>query len=204
MIRQSHSGYPDGPAGHHGIIGHSRRRGMIHSIKNILVIYIDTFRKIGLWLGWFLYNLDRVNDRIFDLVISHEPYKNWKFKLANFYRTRGTNDSSIFISAAAEAEYRLEAMGEVKKELSEGLVIVRHGKKHWVETPEDIENQLLYRCLYGLRLYKCIFDSYMKKMAGSPDRGEDPERQAYVPILTDEEIRQLLEAIDERQEDERK
>ena len=167
------------PAGRPRLYGHERRWGMIQSMKHILGIYADTFRKIGFWFGWILYNLDRLNEKVFDLLTSHEPYKDWMLELAFSVRKRGTNKPRLFQRAAGEALAEMDIMEENRD-----------------------DNPLLYRCLYGLKLYKLILGSYVGAITGASRQEDEEEREALGTILTDEEVRQLLEAIDERHDDE--
>jgi hypothetical protein len=148
---------------------------MIQSMKCLLGIYADTLRKIGFWSGWILSNLDRLNEKVFDLLTSHEPYKDWMLDLAFFVRKRGTDKAWLFQEAAGQALARMDRMGENRD-----------------------DNALLYRCLYGLTLYKLILGSYLGAITGASHQEDVEKREAFGAILTDEEVRQLLDAIDEK------
>jgi hypothetical protein len=103
-------------------------------MEKIISIYMDTFKKIWYWFGYALYLADRLNEKVFDLICK----RGW-FGFAGFIRTRGTRDDDLFLRAAGQAL---------------GMVILL--------TDED--DQLLFRCLYGLKLYKNIFGFYWNKV----------------------------------------
>jgi len=119
----------------------------------LLLIYKDTFWKTWLRLGYFIYLVDRLVEKFFDLMTKI----GW-FKLAGLIRTYGTGRTMAITRASA-----------------------------WATTVIDISdegnNWPLWRCYYGWSLLKETLISYFKTEKPVPSTS----------ILTDEEIRQLLD-----------
>jgi len=94
---------------------------------------MDTLYKLWLKLGWLLYKVDRLNEKLFDKLVDI----GW-LRLALYLRSYGTmplkskDDFNLFAAAAAYAEYYTE----------------RAGHK---------DNHSINRCYYGLSLFDQVF-----------------------------------------------
>lgn len=136
------------------------------SVEGLVFIYWDTLWKIWIRIGYFIWLIDGLTEKVFDLIVGTIGYG----KIASFFRTYGTRSMTPCWKACARAS----AM---------------------IESRDEGENQRLWRCYYGWALFKETLLSYFKKMPEIP----------CAPILTDEEVGQLLEAMqkkeDEKQQD---
>jgi hypothetical protein len=107
----------------------------------IIIIYVDTFYKLWLKLGFFLYKIDRFNEKLFDKLID----KGW-LNLAIYLRSYGTtraetkSDFNIFPIAAGHAEFYTD----------------RSGHKG---------NNSINRCYFGLSLFGQVFKYHSKKIS---------------------------------------
>ena len=100
----------------------------------LLLIYQDTFWKIWLRMGYLLYLIDCLMERIFDFIIAKTSWNNF----ASFVRTYGTNEVSTIQRAGAWASF---------------LIDIR----------DEGENWPLWRCYYGWAIFKETWISYFKK-----------------------------------------
>jgi hypothetical protein len=102
-------------------------------VQKIIRFYLDMFVVLWMKLGYLLYLVDKLSEKLFDWLID----RRW-LDLACFIRTYATNDSGIWIYAAVAA-------GVIAEELDEG------------------ENRTLYRCYFGLQLFARIFEIHLKR-----------------------------------------
>jgi hypothetical protein len=104
----------------------------------LLFIYKDTFWKIWLRLGYLLYLVDRLIEKLFDLTTKI----GW-FKIAGFIRTYGTGSMDPSTRASAWADTVIDVRDEG-------------------------ENWLLWRCYFGWTLFKETLISYFQRRPALP------------------------------------
>jgi hypothetical protein len=106
----------------------------------LIIVYVDTFYKLWLKLGYFLYKIDRFNEKFFDKLID----RGW-LNLAIYLRSYGTTSSkskdafNIFPIAAGHAEFYAERSGNKK-------------------------NHSINRCYYGLSLFGLVIKYHIAKI----------------------------------------
>lgn len=113
-------------------------------------LYAQTFLKLGLWFGYLLYQLDRLNEKVFDLMSN----RGW-YNLAMFIRDRGTKTDHILQIAGGNAS-------ALTDEYCERYDLI---KRYVTVDGSDHSNEWygVYECFYGLQLYKLIFCDYGRR-----------------------------------------
>jgi hypothetical protein len=107
-------------------------------------------------------------EKVFDIIMA---IGFWLLPMASFIRSYGTMKSNLYIKASGWAS------GHIKG-LYDG---------------EEDDNQLLYKCYYGLYLHRFIWEARFNMVANFILR---KPKKPHVSILTDEEVKQLLKSME--------
>jgi hypothetical protein len=144
------------------------------SIVCFVTILWDTLKKTFLWVGYFIYLIDCLNNWVF-VKLTALPHNLrftcplWIFNTLFFIRSYWTNSSAIFVNAQG---------------WSQGYIEVEYDGL-------ENDNKLLHNCWYGIVLvrevWKSRFGTVIRLLKGEP-------KKRGLLILTDEEVKQLLES----------